>query len=126
MSIRDGLVTRVQDQLGDGYAVYGTGVPIVKTPCVVVNPSNPYQVPTTMGADARTTYAIEFWVVTNRTSPGDAMDHLEEMAASVKAAIKTGNPAGRWTSFGRFGSTTVGDKEYATAVVESLFVASDQ
>jgi hypothetical protein len=104
--------------------VYPAGADLVAVPAIVINPSDPYLAPTTMGADARNQVAIELHLVTQRTDPDAALDALEDMRKAVTDAVKTFAPAGRWTAFGRWAGTEIAGVEYATAVVECLFVDS--
>ena len=99
---------------------------MVKTPAIIVNPASPYQVPTTMGLDQKIQTFLEIWLVTNRHDPTLALDHLEEMRKTASAAIMGMAPAGRWASFGRLGSTQVSGEQYATGVLETVFVSSDE
>lgn len=122
---RKDLQAHLQTVFGDGYTVYEAGANIVKTPAIVINPANPYIVPTTMGEDARVQTFLNLWLVTNKTSPKDALRHLEEMRKTAAGGVKSHNPRGRWMNFGQLGTTTVGDTEYATGVLECLFVSDD-
>ena len=124
MGIRADLADHLAVALGEGFSVYPTGVDLVATPCVVINPADPYLAPTTMGADARNQVALDLHLVTNRASPADALDALEDMRKTVTDAIKTFSPAGRWVTFGRWSQVDIGGTEYASAVVECLFVDS--
>lgn len=125
MSLRGELKEHLETVFGDGYAVYESGVDILKTPCVIINPSSPYQVPTTMGVDARIQTFLDIWIVTNRTSPKDALNHLEEMRRLASVGVKSFMPRGAWSQFGRLGSTLVGGVEYATGVMETVFIGED-
>ena len=125
MTLRSDIQTRLQDAFGDGTAVYEVGDDVIKTPCVIINPSNPYIVPTSMGQNARVSTFLDIWLVTNRTSPKDALNHLEIMRRTASQAIKTGEPQGRWTQFGQLGQTSVGGVEYATGVMPCVFVSAD-
>lgn len=122
MGLRAELAAHLATALGDGIAVYPAGVDLVATPCVVINPADPYMTPTTMGLDARNQVAIDLHLVTNRASPSDALDNLEDLRKEVTDAIKTFIPAGRWTAMGRWSQVDIGGTEYASAVVECLFV----
>jgi ubiquitin C-terminal hydrolase len=115
----------LQAAFGDRYTVYESGVDVLKTPAVVINPQNPYMIPTTMGVDAKLQVFIDLWLVTNRTSPKDALRHLEEMRKTASDAIKTHDPRGRWSQFGQLGSTNVGGTPYATGVLQCVFVTND-
>ncbi len=125
MTFRDDLQVRLQTAFGDGYTVYEVGADVVKTPAVIINPSNPYIVPTSMGLDARISTFLDIWLVTNRSSPSDALNHLEEMRRTASQAIKSDIPQGRWTSLGSLGQTSVGGVEYATGVMPCVFVSDD-
>jgi len=126
MSLRSDLKDHLQTAFGDGYAVYEAGEDLVKTPCVIINPSTgTYLVPTTMGEDARIQTFLNIWVCTNRTSPGDALNHLEAMRKTASQAVKTFTPRGRWTTFGSLGTTSIGGQDSATGVLETLFVSED-
>ncbi len=125
MNVREALAAKLQTAFGDGFAVYPSGVDIIKTPAVVVNPGDPYQVPTTMGVDQSIQTFLGVWLITNRISPTDALTHLEEMRQIGTKAIMENAPAGRWTSFGRLGSTTVSGEQYATGIIEAVFVSTD-
>lgn len=125
MGLRAELKTHLESIFGDGYAVYDSGVDVLKTPCVVINPSSPYQVPTTMGADARIQSFLDIWLVTNRTSPKDALNHLEEMRKLASLGVKSFLPRGAWSQFGQLGSTTVSGVDYATGVMQTVFIGED-
>ena len=125
MTLRSDLAQHIRDTVGDGIAVYDSGVDVLKTPAVVINPADPYQVPTTMGADARIQTFLNLYVVSNRTSPPDALNQLEDLRKQVATAVKTFNPRGRWVSFGSMGTTNVGGQPFATGVLQCIFVSED-
>lgn len=126
MSFRSDLKDHIQAALGDGYVVYDAGEDVIKTPCVVLNPATPYVVPTSMALDATVQHFVDLWLVTNRIDVGAALDHLDKMRRTVGQAVKTNAPAGRWSSFGQLGSTDVGGTMYATGVMQTVFVLSDE
>jgi len=101
-------------------------VDLVKTPCIVINPSDPYLVPVTMGLDSNVQIFVDIYVVSNRTSVLDAMDQMEKIRHWVTQGIKQGDaPIGRWTGYGAFGGIEVGGQTYAASVVSAMFMAQD-
>lgn len=119
---RDVIRDHIQAAMGDGVTVYGAGVDVLKVPAVVINPGDPYMVPTSMGLDARIQLGLEFVVVCSMTSPVDALNQLEDLGLTLGNAIKTCNPRGRWSQLGQFGPATVGDQTYASGVMDGLFL----
>lgn len=122
---REAIAERIRVAFGDGYTVYEAGDDLVKTPCIVINPGNPYLAPTTMGQDAAVQMALNFYLVVNRMSPKDSLKLLEDMRLTCTQAIKSGAPAGRWASFRDLGPFEIGDVQYASGMIDALFVVSD-
>jgi hypothetical protein len=110
----------------DGITVYEAGQDVIKTPCVVVHPADPYLVPVTMSLEANIQVFVDLYIVSNRSSVKDSMDQMEKIRHWVTTGIKTGElPIGRWTSFGRFGAIPINDVQYAGSVVQAMFMAPD-
>ena len=126
MTFRSDLQAHIQDAFGDGYTVYEVGQDLIKTPCIVINPSRSnYIVPVTMGVDAAVQIFISLWLVTNRSSVPDAVNHLERMRKTASEAVKSSIPRGRWTTFGNLGSTMICGVPISTGVMECVFVSDD-
>ena len=132
MSYRSIIADKIRVVLADvgadaaGITVYEAGQDVIKTPCVVVHPADPYQVPITMALDASIQIFVDLYIVSNRSSITDSMDQMEKIRHWVTDGIKTGAlPIGRWTSFGRFGAIPIGDVQYAGSVVQAMFMAPD-
>jgi hypothetical protein len=122
-------IRAVLDAAGDdaaGITVYEQGQDLIKSPCIVITPSNPYLVPTTMGTDSSVQVFMDLYIVSNRTSVKDSMDQMEKIRHWITEGIKTGDaPIGRWTQYGSFGSIDVGGTIQAASIVSAMFVAQD-
>jgi len=133
MSYRSTIADKIRAVLdaagpdAEGITVYEQGQDVVKTPCVVIHPADPYLVPVTMAKDAAVQVHVDIYIVSNRASIKDALDQLETIRHWVTDGIKTGAlPIGRWTSFGRFGNIEIGGVLSAGSVVSAMFLASDE
>jgi hypothetical protein len=111
---------------GERITVYPTGAEVVATPAAVLFPSDPYQAVATQGPDKRISIATEIVLVANRIEPGPALDMLEDMRKLITDGLKTFQPTTTWAAFGGFGSTSIGEVEYATATIELVTIDSDR
>lgn len=125
MGFRSDLATHLRTQIPD-VSVYEAGDDLVAVPAVVINPGDPYLIPTTMGAKASNMTNIVIVLVAPRGDTQAALNMLEDLRVQVTDAIKTNQPAGRWATFGQFGSTLIGDITHATASVECVFTDQDR
>ena len=120
------ILDAVGTDLSDSITVYEAGMDLIKTPCVVINPSTPYLVPVTMAVDSNVQVFVDIYIVSNRSSVLDSMDQMEQIRMWVTQGIKEGEaPIGRWTSFGAFGGIEVGGTTYAASIVSAMFMAQD-
>lgn len=122
-------IRTVLDAVGapaDGITVYEQGQDLIKTPCIVIHPSNPYLVPTTMGETSSVQVFMDIFIVSNRSSIKDSMDQMEQIRHWITEGIKSGvAPLGRWTAYGGFGGIEVGGVTSAASIVNAMFVAQD-
>ena len=133
MSYRSDIAEKIRVVLAavgtpaEGITVYEQGNDVIKTPCVVVHPSDPYLVPVTMGVDANIQIFVDIYIVSNASSVKDSLDQMEQIRHWVTTGIKTGEaPHGRWTTYGRFGNIDVGGVISAGSIVSAMFMAPDK
>lgn len=130
MGIRADLKDHLTTELGDGVTVYSAGEALAAVPAVIINPAEPYLVPVTFARNpnenALAVGLMIHLVVGAGGLADDRLNELEELRKRVTDAIHSGFvPAGQWASFGAFGTTTIGEIDHATAVIEYVFRAAD-
>lgn len=123
MSLRSDLKDHLAAGLPEPVSVYSVGADLVAVPAVVIQPADPYMIPTTMGAASSNQVALNLIFVVPRSDPESALSALEDLRYQVTTLVKTfAPPAGRWTAFGGWDTISIGDVEHATGTLECLFV----
>lgn len=132
---RADLAAALRDNLADEGAfmadectIYEAGVDIVSVPCIVLNPSDPYEAVVSFGAGGSGVVQVNMLahLVAPRNEPEAALNWLEDARVAISRAVRGANPAWRWVTFGDFGGVVIGDVTYAGANMELVASYSER
>lgn len=126
MNLRLEFAEHLRETLADSATIYDAGAEVIATPAVVINPADPYMVPTSFGKRQAVQVMFDVHLITNRSDPISALAHLEELRLAVADAAKRMVPAGFWSAFGQWESTEVAGAVYASALVSIMFKDTDR
>ncbi len=94
----------------------------IKTPAVLVNPSDPYILPYTQGGPNSVVWGIDLVLVSGRAKPEQSLLRLEYMFQEITINLRD-YPSTHWLQLSDIGTVEIGSVEYLSAVL-SLAVVS--
>ena len=126
MGLRAELADHLRAELPKGISVYAAGVDLIATPAVVINPADPYQVPSTLGRNRHIETFLHLVIVSNRSDPAAALAQLEDHRWLVSEALVSFVPRGQWLAFGQWQQTDIGGTQYAAATLDVMIIDTDR
>ena len=126
MSARTDLVDILETAF-DGLAnVYESPADIVATPAVIVTPGDPYQTPAAFasgGAGLSVLWNFEVVLAVPRATVSDGLTVLENLAATLRAALKSSSF--RWVETSGLETLEVADTDYFGLRLDVDRIATD-
>ena len=114
-SVRQDLVLFLKGRLGE-FNWYDYPPDNLKTPAVVVNPSDPYILPYAAGGPDSIVWGFDLVLVTGRAKPESSLKRLEFMFTEIQEALQD-FPGTRWLQFSEIGTTEIASVEHLTGVL---------
>ncbi len=114
-SVRQDLIAFLKARLGE-FNWYDYPPDNLKTPAVVVNPSDPYILPYDAGGPDSIVWGFDLVLVTGRSKPQESLQRLEFMFTEIQESLQN-YPSSRWLQFSEIGTTEIASVEHLTGVL---------